>query len=690
MKGRPSMPCNAVTRSRRLFVAIALPLLLTFVVAPLVTAEADNKGAKTSAVVSRLQSDLKYLASDELEGRGVGTKGLGKAAEFIKQRFAEVGLNVSAVNGDAFQTFELTTGSKLGKPNTLSFIGKAGKTLKLKYDEDFRTCSFGRSGKFNAEIVFLGYGIHAPDHDYSDYEGVDIEGKVVIIMRRNPQQGNPHGPFRGNRKRTYASLRHKYTEAFNRGAAAVLFVNDPYSTRKEAQRREKLIEKAKENVVEAAVKLETVEGKKSADAKDVKAAREKLSAAVKKLQNLRKTFSGNTDELMKFGYGGNVYEGKEPRPIFHITQEACNRVLKPALGKTLADLEADIDKNLEPRSTPLDGWKATGQVELRTVKETVKNVIGVLEGDGPLAEETIIVGAHYDHVGYGKYGSRAPGSNAVHNGADDNASGTVALIELARRLAAREKKLPRRIVFIAFTAEELGLIGSRKYVQKPVFPLEDTVAMFNMDMVGRLRKDKLTVFAVGTSPRWKPLLEKSASNPFKLTLNEYLFPRSDHASFARKEVPALHFFTNTHTDYHRPSDDWDKINFDGIAEVVDLMEQLIVTTATTKERPKFVKVPDWKPGKKLARGKWPYFGSIPDYAADVEGLKINGTAKDSPARKAGLKSGDVVIKFGRYKVSGIRDYAHALSRHKAGDTVDIIVKRQGKQVKLKATLDKPR
>lgn len=653
-----------------------------------------EKAAKTkkssSAVVARLKTDMKYLASDELEGRGVGTKGLGKAAQFIKKQFAEAGLDVTRVNGDAFQYFKLTTGSKIGSPNTLSFTGKDGKKITLQYDRDFRTCSFGRSGKFAAPIVFLGYGIHAPALKYSDYQGVDIKGKAVIILRRNPQQGNPHGLFSGNRGRAYASLRHKYTEAFNRGAVAVLFVNDTYTTRREAARRTQLLQKAKDNVVKAAEALETAEQAKPKNAKAVAAARKKLSQTVVRLRTVRQAVGGNVDELMKFGYGGNVYQGKEPRPIFHISQNACNRLLKAAGTKTLAELEAAIDKTGQPQSRLLPGCKAEGQATLHTVEERVANVIGVLEGEGPMADETIIIGAHYDHVGYGKYGSRAPGNHAVHNGADDNASGTVSLIELARRLAARKKKLPRRIVFIAFTAEELGLIGSRRYVENPVFPLEKTIAMFNMDMVGRLRDGKLTIFCVGSSPRWPSLLQKYAGKRFKLTLNKYVFPRSDHASFARKKIPAIHFFTNTHTDYHRPSDDWQKINFEGMADVIDVIEQLVIETAQTPQRPKFTKTPEQPRSNRVVRSRWPYFGSVPDYGAQVAGLRLSGTAKNSPAEKAGLKEGDIIIQFGRYKVANIQDFAYALSRYKAGDTVEIIVKRDKKQLKLKATLQKPR
>ena len=675
------------TRSRLIRVVVA-GLLPAILLTPAVAAnKAKAKAAANAAAVSRLKSDMKYLASDDLEGRAVDTKGLEKAAEFIRKEFKKAGLDVTKVNGGAYHTFKLNRSTKLEKGNVLTLTTKDGKSVAMKYDTDYRTCAFSRSGKFDGEIVFLGYGIHAPGLKYSDYDGVDIKGKVVIIMRRTPRQSVRRGPFGGRNRARYGALNHKYGEAFSRGAAAVLFVNDTYTTTREARRRTQLTNRAKDAVIKAAEELEAADKAKPKAADKVAAARKKLSQAVARLQTVRKAVSGNVDQLMKFGYGGNTSKG-DARPIFHITQAACNRLLKATKQKPLAELEADIDKDFKSKMVTLAGAKAKGAVAVSPVVYDVKNVIGVLEGEGPLSDETIVIGAHYDHVGYGRYGSRTPG--AIHNGADDNASGTVALLELARRLGARKKKLPRRIVFIAFTAEELGLIGSKKYVEKPVYPLKKTIAMLNMDMVGRLKDGKMTVFCVGSSPDWEPLLKKHASNPFKLTLRKDVFPRSDHAPFAAQKIPAIHFFTNTHSDYHRPTDDWQKINYEGIAEVVHMLEGLTEELASTKKRPTFSKPPAPKRPKVRKRPRWPYFGSRPDYSKMVKGLYLEGVTKGSPADKAGLKAGDILVKFGRFKVGGIQDYANALSSYKAGDTVEIVVQRGKKTVKMKATLLKPR
>ncbi|MBT6497056.1 MAG: M20/M25/M40 family metallo-hydrolase, partial [Planctomycetaceae bacterium] len=307
----------------------------------------------------------------------------------------------------------------------------------------------------------------------------------------------------------------------------------------------------------------------------------------------------------------------------------------------------------------------------------------------PLADETVVIGAHYDHVGMGGRGSLAPGSKAVHNGADDNASGTVALIELARRFGSRDKKPARRIVFIAFTAEERGLIGSAHYVKNPVFPLEKTIAMLNMDMVGRVTDDKLVVYGIGTTPRWKKLIEaEGKKHNFKLTLKEGGFGPSDHSSFYGKKMPVLHFFSGTHKDYHRPTDDWDKINLAGMSRVVQMVEEVADSTIATKERPKYIEVK--RKSTQARTGSRPYFGSIPDFAENAKGYAIMAVAGGSPAAKGGLKGGDVIVGLGGQKIGNLSDFDLALRKFKAGDEVDIVVQRKGKEVKLKVILGKPR
>lgn len=631
----------------------------------------------------RLTNDIKYLASDELEGRGVGLEGLNKAADFIKKSFVESGLKVDTIGGDAFQKFTMVTGAKLNEPNTLELTGPEGKKIAFEIGKDATVCSFGGAGQFSGEVVFAGYGINAKEANYNDFDGVDVKGKIVIVMRKNPQQDNPKNPFGGGGRgiSRHADINTKVTACKAAGAAAVLFVNDPHTLENDAEQQ---LSGAQSNVVKLAKELVKLE----ADNEGFKAAKEKLAKAIETSDAVaNKAHKGGDDPLMPFGYAGN---GKDDSiPALHITVAKCNELLQGTIKKSLADLQNEIDSSLKPQTKVLTGWTVAGQTSVERVRTEVKNVIGVLEGEGPFAEETIVLGAHYDHVGRGGNGSLAPGSKEVHNGADDNASGTVSLLELARRFGARKEKLPRRLVFIAFTAEETGLIGSAKYVEQPTIPLDKTIAMYNMDMVGRLLDNTLTIYGTGTSPNFKDDLTKlNGQREFKLTFKPEGFGPSDHSSFYGKKIPVLHFFTGTHNDYHRPSDDWDKINFEGMTRVVGLVEDMVMLTAKTEKRPEYVSVPG---SAQVGRsGNRPYFGTIPDFGKETKGYAISGAAPGSPAEKGGLKGGDAIIQLGTHKVSDLDSFDLALRAYSAGQEVEVTVLREMKEVKLKVVLGAPR
>ena len=650
---------------------------------PAQTAKPDIKSGLDTASGQRMLDAIKYLASDELEGRGVSTRGINLAADFIEKEFAAAGLNVKSFNESAFQKFTINTGSKLGPTNVLQLLGPDNKSISLVYDKGFRACSFGGSGKFDAELAFCGYGIDAKDVKYSDYADVDVKNKVVIIMRRTPQQGDKKSPFAGAHGISrYAALRYKVSTAFGKGAKAILFVNDIYSTKENKKEAQELEQDALEELITATENWEKATSDKRATVD------RELKKALNAVQQSRKRLNdGNFDVLMKFGYAGSG-DGRSI-PIAQISIEKCNQLFKEAGKSTLQKMESTIDNDLKPQSFVLPQWKAKGEISVEQIRTEVKNVIGVLEGKGPHADETIVIGAHYDHVGYGGEGSLAPGSTDVHNGADDNASGTVALIELARRLTARKTPLPRRLVFIAFTGEERGLIGSAHYVKHPTFDIKNTVAMLNMDMVGRLTKDKLTVFGTGTAPRWKKLVEETGKEyDLKLSLKPEGFGPSDHSSFYGKQIPVLHLFTGTHTDYHRPSDDWDKINIPGMQRIIGFLEEIAVATAENPDRPKYVKIE--RPAATMRSGNRPYFGSIPDFGSEGPGYHISGASPGSPADKAGLKAGDTIIKMGKTKIDGLDDFDLALRMFSPGESVEITVLRDEKRVKLTVKLGKPK
>lgn len=316
----------------------------------------------------------------------------------------------------------------------------------------------------------------------------------------------------------------------------------------------------------------------------------------------------------------------------------------------------------------------------------VKNVVGVMEGRGRLADEVVVIGAHYDHLGYGGSFSLDPDSaEVVHNGADDNGSGTAALLEAARILSARHGSEQRTIVFIAFTAEELGTIGSQYYAANPVRPNEQTYAMVNMDMVGRLRQDSLIVIGVGSAPELPGIID-SLNQDYRFALSSQDDPwgRSDHSSFYAHEIPVVHLFTNVHEDYHRTTDDWDKINVDGVAKIARFASDLTWTLAQRQDILTYVEVP--KPAPPERTGRRASLGTIPDMTDSPGGVRLTGVRSESAADKAGLQAGDIIVQIGEHEVKDLMGLQRALVAHEAGDVVTIIFLREGERMETTATL----
>jgi hypothetical protein len=305
-----------------------------------------------------------------------------------------------------------------------------------------------------------------------------------------------------------------------------------------------------------------------------------------------------------------------------------------------------------------------------------------------MADETVVIGAHYDHLGRGEPGSRASFSKEIHNGADDNASGTAMVLEMARRLARRVDPLPRRVVFMAFSGEERGLLGSAYYVNHPLYPLDKTVMMVNFDMVGRLNKrDELTIYGTGTSPGIDNLVDalgKAEGFTIKKIADGY--GPSDHASFYQKNMPVLFIFTGTHADYHMPSDDTETINFPGMARIADFAEVLLLDLSRRPQRPAFTKVAGSQGGDTGRVALTVYLGTIPDYDDEQKGVKLSGVRDGSPADKGGLKGGDVIVGLGGKPIRTINDYMAGLGRYKPGDKVEVVVQRDGKETTLTVTL----
>lgn len=578
-----------------------------------------------AATVNRLKTDISYLASDALEGRDTGSEGIRLAGEYIKQRFDELGILTDSFDGTPYQEFTLPGPSDIGpaEENTLVFSGKdALPTMVLS--ENFNPLSLGSNGQFDAEVVFVGYGITAPDLGYDDYENIDVEGKVVIMIRKEPQQQNADSIFDGTRSSQYAFFSAKELNAALHKVAGVIMVNDAL------------------------------------------------------------TVSSGGDELLSVTAGGSAMSESQV-PTLYCSRAAIDEVVKLGTGKSLDELEQAIDSDAAPRSQILEGIRVQGQTSIKQSKIPARNVIGVLPGAGELASEYVVVGAHYDHVGMGGQGSLAPGTIAIHNGADDNASGTTTMLEVARRLAADTSEQRRSLIFMAFTGEEKGLLGSKYYVRNPRWPLEETVAMVNMDMVGRLTDNALTVYGTGTAEGFDEMIDRlNESAKFALSKQKAGFGPSDHASFYEVEIPVFHIFTGLHNDYHRPSDDFDKVNYDGMARIATMVTELVTEICVAPERPAYLKttaVADVGRG----RGRGPArTRAVLGVQLDLSGgaAVIDEVTEEGPAAKAGMQSGDVIVKIGDDTIETIRDLRSSMTQQKAGEEIKISVKRGEEELEL--------
>jgi hypothetical protein len=308
------------------------------------------------------------------------------------------------------------------------------------------------------------------------------------------------------------------------------------------------------------------------------------------------------------------------------------------------------------------------------------NVVAFLDNKAPY---TVIVGAHYDHLGLGMEGSslQANSQGMTHNGADDNASGTAGVIELARYFKNNGVKEKNNFLFICFSGEEMGLLGSKYFAEN----VDVTKAnyMINMDMIGRLDpKNGVTVSGSGTSPGWETLLKKLSTREVPITTDSSGTGPSDHTSFYLKNIPVLHFFTGSHSDYHKPSDDWDKINYPGEAKVLDVIIKLI---ETVDKDPKLAFLTTKSKSMSGTRSFKVTLGVMPSYSSDVEGLKIDGVSDGKPAQKAGLLTGDVIVQMGDIKIGNIEEYMGALGKFEKGQTINVIVRRNGETVTLPVT-----
>lgn len=392
------------------------------------------------------------------------------------------------------------------------------------------------------------------------------------------------------------------------------------------------------------------------------------------------------DELIKMHYD-NSFSGVGI-PVLHISRELANMILGSS-GKDLANLQNKLIETMRPASFELPETLISAVVSLNKVWAKGTNLIGYFQGRDPvLKTEIIVLGGHYDHLGYGGPGSRslAPDTSAVHNGADDNASGIAAIIEIIEKLAALPSGLRRSVVVLGFDAEEKGLLGSRYYVNNPFMPLKNTITMINLDMVGRMGENGITVGGTGTSSEFESLLnETNTTYGLNLKFSPEGYGPSDHASFYKEDIPVLFFFTGTHEDYHKPSDDWDQINPDAEKLIADFITDLIIRLDNLPQRPEFTVAGPKEPQATRRQFKVT-FGIIPAYGSQVQGVEIDGVRPDGPAELAGIMKGDIILAIDGKEIKDIYDYMYRLGDLKQGQTVSVDVRREETIEHFKVTL----
>lgn len=584
-------------------------LYLIIVLTGIVSAQKNNP----EITADEIKDHITYLASDELEGRMTGTPELYKAADFLKNEFESYGLN-PLFNGSFFQDFPFMEKLELGDKNefvTESISVNIPGARNSKLEQEFIPLSFTDNQSIECKVIFAGYGISAKDLEYDDYAGIDVKDKIVIVFRNHPDMKSPHSKFE-----QYSSLRYKTTNARDKGAKGIIFVN---------------------------------------------------------------TNDKKEDPLIELRYDNAA----------KISGISAVQVKRSSLSFIpFTDLQNQIDSTLKPRSFIVEDNQLT--IKLSTEVDEVKgksvNVGGIIKAtNNKFPGEYLVIGAHFDHLGWGGQNSLYMGEPSIHNGADDNASGTTGLLELAEKFSSIKDKIDRDIVFIAFSGEELGLLGSSYVVNNFPLPIENDITMINMDMIGRLNdKNDLIVYGTGTSSKWINILDDKNEYDLNLTFNEEGFGPSDHSSFYGKKVPVLFFFSGTHSDYHKPSDDADKINVAGQEKVLRYIYDVALTITNSETRPDYISVERKDTGKMT--GTKVYVGTVPDFAGEVDGYKLGGVTDGSPAAKAGLQAGDIITQFGDKKISNIYDFTYALGNYVPGDKVKVIVKRGEENIDVEIEL----
>jgi len=595
--------------------AAACVLALLSAPRPLFAAEVTGLSVPEAAktiTAEELKTHLTFLAGDELKGRDSGSEGCRKAAEYIAKEFTACGLKPFGDKGEGaersyFQSLSISGAAKLtGSGNGLSLkIGD--KALAFKPGQDYLPLSLSANTAVkDRELAFVGYGITDAESGYDDYVWVKAKGRVVVMLRYEHSESSA---------RIYQPSRHawlvtKVENAVRHGAAGLILVNGPNSRH-----------------------------------------------------------AGTGDPLIGLGNVGRL--GRRTIPVVQAKRAILDKLLE-GRDEPLPELQKRLDKTRQAVSFVLTGKTVSLGVSLETPMQRTENVVAVLEGSDPeLKHEHIVIGAHYDHIGLGHYASRwrARGRGKIHNGADDNGSGTVGVLEIAEALASLRVRPRRSVLFVLFSGEERGLIGSRYFVAHPPVPLSQMVTMINLDMIGRSRKGGwVSIAGVGTCPVFKRTIAlQNLGLKLDIHTSDSGWRPSDNVSFLGKRIPVLFYFTGLHKQYHTPEDDVERINFTDQERIV---QHAMLTAAALSDRGGAIRYVEVKrPAGRIRLGIYPDMDQVP-------AVVVEHVMGRSPAQRAGIMKGDRIVELNGKKIATIDDLRHRLVDQVRGKKVPIKVQRK--------------
>jgi hypothetical protein len=602
--------------------ALSVTLLISSVTGSVTAAASSAATSGPALSAAGLRAAVEYLADDACEGRLTGTPGATRAAEFISTAFQQAGLRPAPGLEGYYQPFTFTSGVRLLEPENTFVVSSQESTAAVELGRDFVPLTFSGNGFAEGEVVFVGYGLVEPVDNGYDSYRGLDVDGKIVLCLRDIPE--EVSAERRQELALYAGDRYKAKLAADRGATAFLLVIGPNSP--------------------------------------------------------------NGEELIQFRESDR--SSSVPIPAVSVTGSTANRILVKSQTELQTLQDALDGGELNPHAGTKTGHAVRLQTELEKLTGTCRNVVGLVPPSEGI-EEYVLVGAHYDHIGTGEgLGSlaRTEEEAEIHNGADDNASGTAMVLELAASLAGSGEEPHRGLIFACWSGEELGLVGSTHFAENPPVALDKIACYINFDMVGRLRENKLIIQAVGSSSSWKAMIERrNIPAGFDLSLQNDPYLPTDLTSFYMKTIPGLAFFTDLHDDYNRPSDDAETLNYDGMERIAHFTERLIRDAAEPDRKIEYTRVEQSAPSSSRMQRRVAT-GVVPDFSASGDSqMLVADVRPGGPAEEAGVRGGDIIVEFAGKSVASLQDYSDALSAAKPGVAVPIVVMRDGERITLTIT-----